>query len=86
MKPSKITCRQAAEVVEQLQKWIEDRDGLSTTPIAHLIWSTSDLEINIGAVTVWCSDEDDESDMTFEFCRKRFLDDMRNILPFIQQP
>lgn len=83
--PDFIRCREAARIVSQLQSWIENRDGLSTTPIAHLIWDVDSCEIRIGPTVVWCSEENEDSELTFAFCRDSYLANLMMLLPFIEQ-
>ena len=60
-----VLLQRASEVVDQLQKWLEDREGLSTIPIANLTAGGFTLEVAVGDVCVWSCDTDGNSDLTF---------------------
>ncbi len=71
---------QAASIVERLQEWFEDRDGLSVIRECHLSWSRGLLEIFVGEVLVYSTE--DGGPMTFEACRNEFLRHVRAFDPF----
>lgn len=79
-----VQCRQAAKVVGELQEWIENHP-LASTPIAHFFWSTTYLEIEIGDIPVWNSEENTDAELTFEFCRAIYLEELSDLLPFFEE-
>jgi len=73
----------AMEIVYQLQEWIEDRDELSSCPIAHITWTANGmLEIGIGDVGGWSSEVDSEEDMTLKYCKDAWLEHISSFQPF----
>jgi hypothetical protein len=81
--PAPRDLEQAVAIVVQLQTWIEDRDGLSSIPQAHLVWSVNTLDVLIGDVVVY-SDEDLDG-FSFEACRDAFLEQIYEFGPFANE-
>lgn len=82
----------AASIVEALQAWIENTDDLSSIPMASCRFAATvglptlrTLEIMVGDTIVWSSEENEQSELTFEFCRDAFLDSIKDLLPFINK-
>lgn len=70
-----------ARIAEQLQKWVNERDGLSAVPMVCVAWSPdSSAAITIGDVTVYCSENSPE--LSFDACRAEFLTDLLEHMPF----
>jgi hypothetical protein len=76
---------EAAEIVERLQEWIEDRDGLSSWPVANLSWSTTTLQIAIGHEVVYCDQNTNGEDFTFEACKAAWLEHLKEMQPFVEE-
>lgn len=77
-------------IVRQLQAWIQDRDGLSGIPVAHLQWAAGarpgSLAIHIGDICLWTSERDGDDEFTFEYCRDEFLAEIESYRPFLDEP
>lgn len=76
----------AYRIVEQLQEWLEDRDGLSAIPVAHFVYYGSflgNVDIAIGNTTVFSTEADSEENMTFEACRDNWLEEIESFWPFL---
>ena len=71
-----------AAMVVQLQEWIEDRDDLSSVPIAELRWTPSASQIWIGDRIVWSYEWGRA--LTFAHCRDTFLEEVQTRRPFLQ--
>lgn len=77
---------EAAEIVEKLQEWIEDREELSTCPVASLGWSTTTLQISVANVVVYDDQCTDGDDFTLEACKAAWIDHVRTMhLPFAEE-
>jgi len=77
----------ACRVVEQLQEWIEDRDGLSIVPQASLecsVGGLGTLRVWIGNVIVWDSDDSGIDELTFVSCRDVWLEELSAYSPFME--
>lgn len=70
------TTVKAFEVMRQLREWVEDRDGLSTTPTAWVAVSAGSVELSVGHTGVWSSEVDSEDELTFECCRDAYLKEL----------
>lgn len=77
--------RRAVDVVNHLQEWIDNRDGLSRTHMAGLTYTETTLEIFAGDVGLWCDQSDGSEDMTFEYCRDAFLKHIADFRPFFTE-
>lgn len=73
---------QAIEIVERLQEWIEDRDGLSTVPHAGLYWSPYTMQITIGDVCVFDSEHDPDA-LSVDECKREWLEHVDLLKPFL---
>lgn len=69
----------AIDIVTRLQEWIEDVDGLDSTPIAHLTWSDRTLEIGIGEAGLWSDQGDTDEELTFDELRARYIKHVENL-------
>lgn len=79
---------EATAIIDQLQAWIENHEGLSETPIAHLSAHANGdaLEILIGDWCLWSDQCDSSDDMTFEYCQEEFFKRLDSLMPFMQIP
>lgn len=75
----------AAEVVLEIQNWIENRDDLSQYPMAGVSWAPNVIEVSIGDLGVWSSEVDDEDDLTLDYCRAAFLKEVAALEPFMAE-
>ena len=73
----------AAAIVDRLQLWIEDRDDLSTHPMASFTYTRDTLSIMIGEETVYCDQEGGH--LSFERCRDSFLASVADLTPFYEE-
>ena len=75
--------KEAANIVEKLQVWIEDRDNLSVCPIASLSWSTVSLQIMVGDAVVYDGNSSGEENLTLEMCKREWIEHIRDMhIPF----
>jgi len=84
----------AAELVGNLQEWIEQRDELSSMPIAHLEWNPSglsrllvggDITISVGEMCLYDSYNDGELP-DLEFMKRLYLEELRDMCgPFAEE-
>jgi hypothetical protein len=76
---------EAIEVVDQLQKWIEDRDGLSEVPVASFTYTNCVWSISVGDVQVWDDQDhqDSETGLTLEWCKQQWLEYVESLRPFM---
>ncbi len=82
----RVMLERACRVVEQLQEWIEDRDGLSIIPQANLECSSGGLgtlRVRIGDTIVWDFGAFDVDDLTFVNCRDVWLEELFAYSPFM---
>ena len=75
----------AYEIVQGLQQWAEDRDGLSSVPMARMVYSTSVLEIHLGDICVFSSEVDYWTDFSIESCKSQFLCAIDELRPFFDE-
>ncbi len=76
----------ATEVVLELQNWLEDRDDLSQCPVAGVSWtSENELEVSIGRLGVWSSLVDEEDNLTLDYCKGAFLEEVAALEPFMEE-
>lgn len=72
----------AQGVMVRLQNWIEEHEDWCVVPCANLSCSTYTLDVKINDVMVWSSEDSDDDELTFEFCRDAFLTDLSYMKPF----
>lgn len=53
---------QAIEIVDQLQAWLEDRDGLCHIPVANLCYSRDVMTIQIDDIAIWDNQDINDSE------------------------
>jgi len=78
------------ELVDKLQEWVEDRDGMSIVPEAWFTYSAHTKQVGIGRFTLWdsetgYSDEHDEDGVSLEGCKKAFLAEVQELCPFLSE-
>lgn len=78
-----VSLERASEVVDQLQQWINERDGLDRVPHANLTYSAYSLSVSIGDECVWTDHEDDLDELTVDLLKTRFLESIESLLPFL---
>ena len=84
------TTKEAIDIVDQLQTWIEDRDGLSEIPHAWVTATAYSLSVGIGPWTLWddadgYSDEHDEEELSVDGCIKAFTAAVEALIPFMER-
>lgn len=73
---------EAIDVVLELTKHIDTRNGGSFTPIVEFHFSKGSRSILIGGECVWNSEADDEDDLSFDFCLanwRRYVEDLATL-------
>jgi hypothetical protein len=85
------TLKAAVDIVENLQDWIEDRDGLSTVPHAWVTYTPAyEIAIGVGEAIVWttecgyCNGQDDTS-LSYRGCKLAFLSTITDLKPFFSE-
>jgi hypothetical protein len=78
-----------AQIVDDLQVWLESFEGLSSTPCASLTYTRDTLDISIDDVTVWDDqsfycDEREDNELSLEGCKSAWLAHLATYKPFLE--
>lgn len=82
----RVMLERACRVVEQLQLWIDNHEGLSIIPQANLECSSGGLgtmRVRIGDVIVWDFRTFGEEYLTLSSCRDVWLEEVFALQPFM---
>lgn len=75
--------REAVEIVEKLQEWI-DSLGIAADEIrANFSWSQETIQISIGDRVLYCDQASSYDDFTFEACKRFWLEYVNSLKPFM---
>ncbi len=74
----------AANLVDNLNEWLNDTADISSVPTATMRYSSSYVAIEIGGVLVWDT-EDAGEEMKFESCLKEWIEECKNNAAFAEK-
>lgn len=72
----------AGEVCAELQDWIDNVEGVSTTPIVSLTVASTTTTIEIGGMAVWDDQVNDEAELNFDYCKAAYQDEIRDLAAY----
>jgi hypothetical protein len=64
-------------VMDDLQRWLVAGQRSGSRPIANLQVGDADLQLRIGHIEVWNSEDYEISELTFEYCKNEYINVVR---------
>lgn len=75
----------AANVVDNLNNWLNDTEDTSTVPTATMHYTGSYLSVSIGHEVLWDTEDAPAEELTIEACLKEWIKCQEEMIPFIEK-
>jgi hypothetical protein len=69
----------AVKIAYEIQRRIDESEGVSETPIVEVAWTPYTLALSIGGYCVWEDQVNSDDDLTFKFCWGQFVEWRNNL-------